>query len=115
MKIEFDATKNVEYNLEKQKKVLACFIYCPGCASVSSVCVCVCGNGTPFKSFKFYSQIIFTAFRNQVFIGLSERPQKPDATLIVELRLNDSLAKPQLCVYVCECMYLCAAHVVALF
>lgn len=40
MKIEFDATKNVEYNLEKQKKFLACFlIYCPGCASVSSVCV----------------------------------------------------------------------------
>lgn len=43
MKIEFDATKNVENNLEKQKKVLASlFIYCPGCASVCRVQVCVC-------------------------------------------------------------------------
>lgn len=77
----------------KQKKFLLFFLFI---AQGVRVCECVCGNGTPFKSFKFYSQIIFTAFRNQVFIGLSERPQKPDATLNVELRLNDSLAKPQL-------------------
>jgi len=55
-KIDFNATKNVENNLEyiKSFKVLLCgaVIYGQG----------VCGNGTPFKSFKFYSEIILRPF-----------------------------------------------------
>lgn len=56
MKIDFNATKNVENNLEyiKSFKVILCgaVIYWLG----------VCGNGTPFKSFKFYSEIILRPF-----------------------------------------------------
>lgn len=51
-KIDFNAIKNVENNLRYIKcfKVLlwGAVIYYKG----------VCGNGTPFKSFKFYSEII---------------------------------------------------------
>lgn len=43
MKIEFDATKNVEYNLEKQRIVLASLFYLLPrvCECVSSASVCV--------------------------------------------------------------------------